>query len=334
MPMKKVLLRSTLLTVCLLLLATIALIGSWFMATAPPAAVVIEIEAGANLSQIAHRLEERGVLRSAMALKLLARLRHQSNAIHTGRYRFDGSSDPIEILARLVSGDVEQASLTIPEGFTLQQIAERIGQQHLGDPKRFLVLSRDRSFLTSLGISAENLEGYLFPETYRFKPGIGEEALIRIMVQQLSSRLDDTTLKAAQKVKLNRHQLLTLASIIEKETAQVTEMPLISSVFHNRLERGIPLQTDPTVIYGIADFDGNLTRKHLSEPTPYNTYRIKGLPPGPIASPGLRALQAAANPASTDFLYFVARGDGTHAFSKTLSEHNRAVRRYQLKKAD
>ncbi|PLX86770.1 MAG: endolytic transglycosylase MltG, partial [Desulfuromonas sp.] len=239
MPMKKVLLRSTLLTVCLLLLATIALIGSWFMATAPPAAVVIEIEAGANLSQIAHRLEERGVLRSAMALKLLARLRHQSNAIHTGRYRFDGSSDPIEILARLVSGDVEQASLTIPEGFTLQQIAERIGQQHLGDPKRFLVLSRDRSFLTSLGISAENLEGYLFPETYRFKPGIGEEALIRIMVQQLSSRLDDTTLKAAQKVKLNRHQLLTLASIIEKETAQVTEMPLISSVFHNRLERGI-----------------------------------------------------------------------------------------------
>jgi UPF0755 protein len=184
--------------------------------------------------------------------------------------------------------------------------------------------------IATLGIEAASLEGYLFPETYRFTPGIAETELIRMMVQQLLQRLDKQLLGAAQKQDLDRHQLLTLASIIEKETGLADEMPVISSVFHNRLQRNMPLQTDPTVIYGIADFDGNLTRNHLTTPTPYNTYRFRGLPPGPIASPGLAALQAAARPAETDYLYFVSRGDGRHVFSRTLREHNQAVRRFQL----
>ncbi len=152
------------------------------------------------------------------------------------------------------------------------------------------------------------------------------------MVGQLKKHLSPAILVKADELGLDRHELLTLASIIQKEAGNVMEMPLISAVFHNRLKRGIALQADPTVIYGIADFDGNLTRKHLETPTPYNTYRKRGLPPGPIASPGQFALRAAVNPADTKSLYFVAKGDGTHEFSATLKEHNRAVRRYQLRR--
>jgi UPF0755 protein len=156
--------------------------------------------------------------------------------------------------------------------------------------------------------------------------------LLRAMVEQLNQHLAPAMLARAEALGMNRHELLTLASIIQKEAGNVMEMPLISAVFHNRLKRGIALQADPTVIYGIADFNGNLTRKHLETPTPYNTYRKRGLPPGPIASPGLFALRAAANPATSDDLFFVARGDGTHEFSATLKEHNQAVRRYQLRR--
>ena len=320
------------LVVTLLALSSLCLLGYWMLPVTPPGVVSIEIESGMSLSQVARKLEQQGVIRSATALKLLARLRNQSNAIHSGRYLFSEADDPVGILARLVSGDVELISLTIPEGFNLQQVAARIEEQSLGDGKLFLQLCRDPNLIASLDVSAPTLEGYLFPETYRFSPGIDERELIRMMVQQLMANLDKTLLADAEKLGMNRHQLLTLASIIEKETGQVDEMPIISSVFHNRLKRRIPLQTDPTVIYGIEAFDGNLTRKHLTTATPYNTYLIKGLPPGPIASPGLAALQAAAHPAETSFLYFVSRGDGHHEFSVSLKDHNQAVRRYQLGK--
>lgn len=326
--------KSTLLVATMLAIGSFCLLGSWFVPVAPPEPVLIEVENGSSLSQVAQRLEQQGVVRSATALKLLARLRNQSSAIHAGKYRFADAADPAEVLARLVSGDVEQVSLTIPEGFNLQQISDRVAEQKFGDGKRFLQLCSDPQLIASLGISATSLEGYLFPETYRFTPGIDETDLIRMMVLQLLNRLDKQLLGEAKSLGLNQHQLLTLASIIEKETGQTEEMPVISSVFHNRLKRKIPLQTDPTVIYGIEDFDGNLTRKHLTTESPYNTYLIRGLPPGPIASPGLAALQAAAHPIKTNFLYFVSRGDGHHVFSATLQEHNQAVRRYQLRRRD
>jgi len=318
--------------VTFLVLSSLSLISYWMIPVEPSSAVSIQIESGMSLSQVARKLEQKGVIRSATALKLLARLRHQSNDIHAGHYLFVAPADPAEILARLVSGDVELASLTIPEGFDLKQIAERVEEQHLGESDRFLRLCNDPQLIASLEISAASLEGYLFPETYRFTPGLDEKELIRMMVQQLREALDKTLLKDAEKLGLDRHQLLTLASIIEKETGQASEMPIISSVFHNRLKRRIPLQTDPTVIYGVKNFDGNLTRKHLTTATPYNTYMIRGLPPGPIASPGLAALQAAAHPAETSYLYFVSWGDGYYQFFVILKEHNQAVRRYQLKR--
>ena len=219
-------------------------------------------------------------------------------------------------------------SLTVPEGFTLQQIIARTVEKGFGQKERLLELAYDVDFIHSLQINTDSLEGYLFPETYLFAPGIDEKTLLKMMVTQLKNNLDLELRKTAKKQGMDLQQWVTLASIIEKETGDVAEMPLISSVFHNRLKRNIPLQTDPTVIYGIKNFDGNITRKHLRTPTPYNTYIIRGLPPGPIASPGLAALKAAVNPAQTKYLYFVATGNGGHRFSKTLKEHNAAVKEY------
>ncbi len=293
-----------------------------------PAPVRLQIQPGTGLNKVAVDLQNVGVVRSALAVKLLARWKQQGGQIQAGCYRFSDPATPGEVLDRLVRGDVEKVSLTIPEGFNLQQIIARTVEKGFGEKEKLSELAYDADFIHSLDIDADSLEGYLFPETYLFAPGIGEESLLQMMVKPLRSHTDATLMKKAERLGLNLHQWLTLASIIEKETGLVEEMPLISSVFHNRLKRNIPLQTDPTVIYGIKDFDGNITRKHLKTPTPYNTYLNRGLPPGPIASPGLAALESAVNPAETKYLYFVATGDGGHKFSKTLKEHNVAVKEY------
>lgn len=298
----------------------------------PPATVSLKVANGDSLSKVAARLESNGVIKHALLIKLIARWQGNGNQIQVGTYSFHQAATPAEVLDRLVRGDVEKVSLTIPEGYTLRQIIERIAQEGFGRKDRLTKLSYDPEFIASLKIDADSLEGYLFPETYVFTPGIDEASLLKMLVDFFNAQMSPQLLQTAKKRNLDRHQLVTLASIIEKETAVIDEMPLISSVFHNRLKRRIPLQTDPTVIYGIKDFDGNITRKHLKTPTPYNTYIIRGLPPGPIASPGLKALQAAANPAQSKYLYFVSRGDGTHQFSRTLKEHNAAVRKYQLRR--
>ena len=294
--------------------------------------VQIQIQPGTGLNKVASDLQNAGVVRSALVVKLLARWKQQGGQIQAGNYQFIDPATPGEILDRLIRGDVEKVSLTIPEGFTLQQIVDRTAEKGYGRQERLSGLAYDADFIHSLEIEADSLEGYLFPETYLFAPGIGEKALLEMMVNQFRSHIDSKLKKQAEKLGMTLHQWLTLASIIEKETGIIAEMPLISSVFHNRLKRKIPLQTDPTVIYGIKNFDGNITRKHLKTPTPYNTYMIRGLPPGPISSPGLAALEAAVRPATTKYLYFVARGDGGHQFSKTLKEHNAAVRKYQLRR--
>ena len=299
-----------------------------FSPLAPENTVQLQIQPGTGLHKIAVDLQQKGVVRSALALKLLARWNQQSDRIQAGSYQFSDSASPGEILDRLVKGDVEKVSLTIPEGFTLQQIIDRIVKEGFGDRNKLLQLAYDANFIHSLKIDAKSLEGYLFPETYLFAPGISEKTILTMMVTQLQNNLTPELKKRAKKLGMTLQQWVTLASIIEKETGIVEEMPLISSVFHNRLKRKIPLQTDPTVIYGIKNFNGNLTRKDLKTPTPYNTYMIRGLPPGPIASPGSAALKAAVTPAQTKYLYFVATGDGGHRFSKTLKEHNIAVKEY------
>jgi UPF0755 protein len=311
--------------------------GIWwqsFISTSvtPPEAHVIEIKPGSSFARVAKQLQEAGIVSDARRLTLLARWRKTTGQIHAGEYFFETTAKPDEVLARLVAGDIRKFQVTIPEGFNLQEFAARLEKTGVGSASEFLSLCNDPEFLSDLGIKAASLEGYLFPETYTYTSSTTPRQLLLAMVEQLRSQLTPELLKSAEALNLNRHQLITLASIIQKEAGNDMEMPLISAVFNNRLKRGIPLQADPTVIYGIADFNGNITRKDLETPTPYNTYRKRGLPPGPIASPGQFALHAAANPAASKDLYFVARGDGTHQFSATLKEHNRAVRRYQLRR--
>lgn len=311
--------------------------GLWlqnFVSTAitPTEPQTIEIKAGSSFSRIAAQLDQAGVISDSRRFTLLARWRKATGQIHTGEYLFAASAKPDDVLARLVAGDIRKFQVTIPEGFNLQEIAARLEKTNIGSADGFLALCRDAAFLKELGIEADSLEGYLFPETYTYTSSTTPSQLLRAMVAQLHTQLSPELLERAKGLNLNRHQLLTLASVIQKEAGNVMEMPLISAVFHNRLKRGIPLQADPTVIYGITDFDGNLTRKHLQTPTPYNTYKMRGLPIGPIASPGRFALHATVNPVVSNDLYFVARGDGTHEFNATLKGHNRAVRRYQLRR--
>jgi len=329
--------RLTLISLILLLLPLIGW-GIYFLSfllqpVAPPAATILTVSRGSSLWQVSRQLETAGVISDARHFRLLGKLRGQSQLIRTGDYEFSSAATPGEIFDRLVAGDIRKLPLTIPEGFDLQQIAAR-ADQLLGIGGELLRLSQDPTFLNRLEVKADSLEGYLFPDTYMVTSETGAEQLIRMMYNQLQQNLNASLTAAAARQGFSVHQLLTLASIIQKEAGNDSEMPMISAVFHNRLRKGIPLQADPTVIYGLESFDGNLTRAHLEALTPYNTYRIRGLPPGPIASPGLEALEAAANPAASDALYFVSRGDGTHVFSDNLQQHNRAVRRYQLRRGN
>jgi len=299
---------------------------------APPAAQRVRIATGTALPQIATQLEQAGVVSDAGRFMRLARWRAAAQKLKAGEYEFAVAATPAEVLDRLVAGDVIKIRITIPEGFALREIAARIAAAGIGSADQFLQLATDPAYARRLGVTAESLEGYLFPETYTVTTTTGPEELLRAMTAQFERQLTPALLEAGRGHGLDRHDLVTLASIIQKEAGNDGEMPLISAVFHNRLRLGMRLQADPTVIYGISDFNGNLTRRDLQTPTPYNTYTRGGLPPGPIASPGLAALRAAAHPETSDALYFVSRGDGTHVFSTTLTAHNRAVQRYQLKR--
>ena len=329
--------RKMILLVFTLTGVTLLGFGLWmhdFVTTevAPDKPAVVEVKPGSSFARTASQLEDAGVISDATPFTLLARWRHVTGQIHAGEYLFEFAASPGAVLDRLVAGDIRKFHVTIPEGFTLRDIAARLETTGIGIKDEFMALSSDAVFLDDLGIDAPGLEGYLFPETYTYTASTTPRQLLLAMVAQLESELTPELLADASQLNLDRHQLITLASIIQKEAGNAEEMPLISAVFNNRLRAGIPLQADPTVIYGIADFNGNLTRKDLATTTPYNTYRIKGLPPGPIASPGLSALHAAAHPADSKALFFVSRGDGTHEFSATLKDHNLAVRRYQLRR--
>jgi len=319
------------LCLCALLIASAAALHS-LRSPLAPARSDLSLPKGFTLKQTARLLEKEGIIRSAPAFRLLGRWRGDAGRIQAGEYLFERPASSLEVMDRLVVGDVRRHPLTLPEGLRLTQIAAAFEALELAETRELLALAEEPAFLERLGIEAKSLEGYLFPDTYHFVRGTRPETLLETLAREMERRLSPQLLEEARKHGLNRHRLLTLASIIQKEAGNEEEMPLISAVFHNRLRKGMRLQTDPTVIYGIEDFDGNLTRKHLATPGPYNSYRNPGLPPGPIASPGLAAIRAAARPAEVDYLYFVSRGDGTHAFSRTLEEHNAKVRQFQLRR--
>ena len=294
----------------------------------PPSKVVV-IPDGSTFQHVASLLEREGLIKSRSVFVLLGKSQSVDRKVHAGEYELNPGMTPAEILSKLLNGQVLLHPLTIPEGLTIAQIADVVSQQGLTDRAEFLRLAKDRTFIASLGIKAETLEGYLYPDTYKFPRPIKAREVLVAMVEQLRQAVGPDLLARMQELKMTMHEALTLASVIEKETGSGGERPEISAVFHNRLKKHIPLQSDPTVIYGLPAFDGNLHKKDLSSPSPYNTYRVRGLPPGPIANPGIQAIRATLYPSDSRSLYFVSRNDGTHQFSATLIEHNRAVEKYQ-----
>ena len=294
----------------------------------PPSKVVV-IPDGSTFQYVATLLEREGLIKSRFFFVLFGKSQSADRKVHAGEYELNPGMTPAEILAMLLNGQVVLHSLTIPEGLTIVQIAELASQEGLTDRAEFLRLAKDRAFVESLGIKAETLEGYLYPDTYKFPRAVKAREVLVTMVEQLRQVVGPDLLARMQEIKMTMHEVLTLASVIEKETGSGGERSEISAVFHNRLKKHIPLQSDPTVIYGLPAFDGNLHKKDLSSPSPYNTYRVQGLPPGPIANPGIQAIRATLYPSNSRYLYFVSRNDGTHQFSATLIEHNRAVEKYQ-----
>jgi peptidoglycan lytic transglycosylase G len=290
---------------------------------------IVFIPDGSTFQQVAALLEREQLIKSRSAFVLLGRSQSADRKIRAGEYELNAGMPPAEILSKLLSGQVVLHPFTIPEGLTMAQIAEIVSQQGLADRDELMRLARDRAFIASLGIQADTLEGYLYPDTYKFPKSAKAKDIVTTMVEHLRQVYGPDLQARAQELNLTQHEVLTLASVIEKETGANEEREEISAVFHNRLKKRIPLQSDPTVIYGLPAFDGNIRKKDLSSPSPYNTYRVPGLPPGPIANPGIQAIRAALYPSNSRALYFVSKNDGTHQFSATLTEHNQAVEKYQ-----
>lgn len=292
--------------------------------------ILVDVRPGQTLKTTADLLYQKNIIKNSWKLIAIARLKGCDKRLKAGEYLLSAAMTPRQILTIMVNGEVQLHKLTVPEGYTVNQIAELVSQAGFGSRNEFNKLAADAALARKLGVPAQTLEGYLFPDTYFFSKDVTLEKIIATMVQRFWSIFKPEWQDRAQSLGFTVHQIVTLASIIEKETGAPFERPLISSVFHNRLRKKMRLESDPTVIYGTKDFDGNITRRHLKTLTPYNTYKIRGLPAGPIANPGRASLKAALFPEETDYIYFVSKKDTTHHFSTNLKEHNRAVRQYQL----
>lgn len=296
------------------------------------ASQTFSVTRGSSLARVANELERARLIRDARALRWLARYRGVAGKLHVGEYELKPSATPQQILDIITSGAVKTYEVVLPEGIRASEIAQRIEDAGLGRAEAFMGVVENPAFVESLGFEGDTLEGYLYPETYRLPRNLPPEEIARFLVRQFENVWTRIEPLVAEQ-EMTRREIVTLASIVEKETAAPEERPLIAAVFLNRMRQGMRLETDPTVIYGIPNFDGNLRRKHLEDPdNPYNTYQIKGLPPGPIASPGEDALRAILTPADSDYLYFVSRNDGTHKFSITYREHVNAVNRFQKRR--
>jgi len=290
---------------------------------------VFRVPVGAGLGKVANSLERAGLVRRALAFEALARWRGQETELRAGEYLLSPALSAEEILQRITSGQVRTHELVLPEGLRALEIADRVAQSGLAERDAFLGVVLDPNAPARFGVEGRDLEGYLFPETYQLAMGLPAEEVVAALLEQFH-RVWAEIEPAARSRGMSMSEVVTLASIVEKETGAPEERPLIAAVFHNRLKRGMRLETDPTVIYGIPDFDGNLTRAHLEDAgNPYNTYQIPALPPGPIANPGAAALRAVVAPAESDYLFFVSRNDGSHVFSRSYREHVNAVNRFQ-----
>ncbi|NDY42343.1 endolytic transglycosylase MltG [Dissulfurirhabdus thermomarina] len=303
------------------------------VASSGPGQVVV-VPPGAAFSEVARELENRGLIRSRYAFTVLAWQWGVLDKVQAGEYRFFPSQTPRRILSDLVEGRVLQHVITIPEGYNLFQVADLLHRAGLVDPADFVEACEDELLLRRLGIPGPSAEGYLYPDTYYLSRGMSARELVRHFVRRFwETWTREGFDQRALEMGMDTHDVVILASIVEKETSLPGERPLIAGVFLNRLRRGMPLQADPTVYYGILVESSvrkrRLRKADLRRGTPYNTYVVSGLPAGPISNPGRESIRAVLYPAKTNYLYFVAKNDGSHHFSRTLAEHNRAVDRYQ-----
>ena len=294
--------------------------------------VFVEVPPGASVSTIANRLTAAGVVSDALTFRLVARLSGDERRLQAGEYRFAEPATPAAVIDRLVRGDVFARPLTVPEGLSLFEVAALVERAGLGTAEEFRRAAADGARIAAFDPEARSLEGFLFPDTYALPRSAGADGLVRAMLDRFGAAFDADLRARAAAQHLSPRELITLASLVEKETARDDERTIVAAVYRNRLRIGMLLQCDPTVIYAkmlAGTWRGNLTRADLQMESPYNTYRYPGLPPGPIASPGRASIAATLAPADVPYLYFVSRNDGSHVFSTTLAEHNRNVNRFQ-----
>jgi UPF0755 protein len=294
----------------------------------------VEIPPGTSVPSIGARLVEAGVIRDELTFRIAIWKTGAARSLQAGEYRFDRALTPEEVIGRIARGDVYLLTVTFPEGLNVDEMARLFEEAGLGPAREFLVAARNPAPIAALDPEAPDLEGYLFPDTYRVPRKTTASALVARMVRGFEQAFDPALRQEAQARGYTVRQAVTLAALVEKETARPDERPIVSAVYTNRLKIGMGLQCDPTVIYAlqrVGKYTGNLTRDDLAFDSPYNTYRYAGLPPGPIASPGRASLEAAVRPADVPYLYFVSRNDGSHVFATSLAEHNRNVHEYQIR---
>ena len=290
---------------------------------------VVDIPTGSSFLKVTEILNQAGLIKSRFFFYNLAIIKNARRSIRAGEYEFNTSLTPSAMIDKLLRGEIKNYRVVIPEDLSLREIAARLDEFKLIDKKDFFELASDEDFLESLNIKADSIEGYLFPETYFFDRSMSTRQIMKIMVSQFWKEVTPEMLKRTGELKLDIHKLVTFASLIGKESGDDAEKPMISAVFHNRIRKKMRLQSDPTTVYDLEDYNGKVLRSHLRRNSPYNTYIIKGLPPGPIANPGVASLKAVLYPASVNYLYFVSKKDGTHYFSSSLNEHKQAINRYR-----
>ena len=311
----------------------VALLSAFFLFDTYPTrsweGKLVLVPKGSRLPGVVGILREDGILPHPLAFRALVLLTNSGRQLHYGEYAFPTPPSAFEAWRRLTRGDVIKYEVTVPPGANLYDIAKMLEEERLVTEEVFLATASSPAILQRLGIPGESAEGYLFPDRYLFVKPVTPEEILEFMVRQFRRKVPPDAEKRAGEMGLSLHQVVTIASIIEKETGVEEEKPIVSAVIRNRLAIGMPLQMDPTVIYGVGRFDGTVTREDLRTAGPYNTYRNRGLPPGPIANPGLASLAAALNPSKAEYLYFVSKNDGSHTFSRTLPEHNLAVEEFR-----
>lgn len=290
---------------------------------------LVELVPGTSFRTFCDQLEAKGIIRSAWMLDFISQVKKSDTKIKAGEYQLTPAMSPQDILTKLSKGEVFKRIVTIKEGMDLWQIAKALEDSQILLGTDFLQAAQDRTLLDRLEVAAPSLEGYLFPETYHFSGKQTALGVLWTMVEQFYKQWKPEYDQRLLELNLSKHEIITLASIIEKESGNQSEQPLVSSVFHNRLRNGMKLESDPTLVYGLQDFNGVVLNKHKETESPYNTYKNFGLPPGPIANPGMTAIKAALYPEDSEFLFFVADGKGGHKFSTNLREHNDAVRDYR-----